>query len=162
MSIHDHAEIGQRMEPQSSFMIKRVAKEDFELLSHLRNQLWPQDSIAEHIKDFTDLSSTHGHVAFMAFDAKIAIAFAEVSLRFYVNGCHHRPVGFIEGLWCKDGYRNLGIGQRLSAQCEEWARENGAKELATDAYLENEMAHKAYQNWGFEMTETVVYFRKKL
>ena len=150
------------MEPQTSIKIQRAEKQDFSLLGRLRHQLWPEDSVEAHIKDFTDLHDTHGHTAFLAFHNHTAIAFAEVSLRFYANGCLHRPVAFLEGLWCAEDWRHKGLGERLTKICEDWGRKNGARELATDAYLDNETAHQAYQKWGFEMTEKVVYFRKKL
>lgn len=150
------------MKQQMLANIKIAEKADFALLGTLRHQLWPEDTIEAHIKDFTDLAETYGHTAFIAFHEKQAVAFAEVSLRFYANGCLHRPVGFIEGLWCRDEYRHHGLGERLTSRCEDWARDHGAKELATDAYLDNELAHAAYRKWGFEETERVVYFRKTL
>ena len=48
------------------------------------------------------------------------------------------------------------------AAVERWVREQGCSELASDALLANEASHRAHAACGFEETERVVYFRKRL
>ncbi len=43
-----------------------------------------------------------------------------------------------------------------------WAKERGLTELASDALLDNSVSHAAHKAIGFEETERVVYFRKRL
>jgi aminoglycoside 6'-N-acetyltransferase I len=44
----------------------------------------------------------------------------------------------------------------------DWARARGCRELASDALLDNEASQRAHRALGFEETERVVYFSKKL
>ena len=151
-------------------IIKKAEKSDFPLVAELRHRLWPQDSVAEHQSELQELSEIAPLCDFIAYDTTsdggydtdTAVAFAEASIRPYANGCLYRPVAFLEGIWCAYDYQNLGIGAALIAEVEKWGKAQGAKELGSDAYIENETAHSAHEKWGFEMTEKVVYFRKKL
>jgi len=131
----------------------------------LRAELWSDGTHEEHrefaavaIEDSTRLA------AFLARDDDgNALGFAEVSLRFdYVNGCSTSPVGFLEGLYVREPARRGGIARGLVAAIEHWARERGCTELASDALLENETAHRAHRAIGFAETERVVFFRKAL
>ena len=150
------------MKPQTDIIIKKATDADWQTLSLLRHKLWPQDTAKAHEKDIQSLVQEMPYCVFIAYDGKDAIGFAETSLRPYVNGCLYRPAGFLEGIWVHPDYQKQAIGQALVKICEGWAKENGAKEMASDAYLENKAAHHAHAGWGFDMTEKVVYFRKKL
>ena len=142
--------------------IFKIEEPDFEKLASLRHKLWPQDTIEEHIAEITDLTSNHDYHAWLACEGAQPIGFMELSLRPYVNGCLYRPVAFLEGIYCLPDYRQRGIGTMLVEIAEGWARDHDIQELASDAYLENSLSHKAHARWGFAQTEKVVYFRKKL
>ena len=159
-----------KMKSLDHIIIKKADKSDFPIVSELRHRLWPQDSVAEHQSELQELSEIAPLCDFIAYDTASVgedgtltpVAFAEASMRPYANGCLYRPVAFLEGIWCEGGYQNLGIGAALIAEVEKWGKAQGAKELGSDAYLENEVSHSAHEKWGFAMTEKVVYFRKKL
>ena len=150
------------MKPESEVIIKIVTPAHYKELSLLRHKLWPQDTAKAHEADFQKLVQEMPYCAFLAYDGQEAIGFAEASLRPYVNGCLYRPAGFLEGIWVHPNYQKQNIGLKLVTYCERWAKENGAQEMASDAYLENTASHHAHQSWGFDITEKVVYFRKKL
>ena len=44
----------------------------------------------------------------------------------------------------------------------DWARHAGCREIASDAVLENSISHAVRRALGFEETERVVFFRRKL
>jgi aminoglycoside 6'-N-acetyltransferase I len=89
--------------------------------------------------------------------------FAEVSLRTdYVNGCATSPVAFLEGIYVSEPHRRRGLGRALVAAAEQWGREQGCRELGSDALLGNDLSHRFHGGAGFEETERVVYFRKPL
>jgi aminoglycoside 6'-N-acetyltransferase I len=58
--------------------------------------------------------------------------------------------------------RRTGVGRALIAAVEAWAREAGYAELGSDALLENEISLTAHAAIGFEATERLQYFRKRL
>jgi hypothetical protein len=45
---------------------------------------------------------------------------------------------------------------------EQWAREGGFVELASDALSTNHLSHSAHKALGFEPVEEIVVFRKSL
>ena len=103
-------------------------------------------------------------MAFLARDNHgEALGFAEASLRFdYVNGCSTSPVGFLEGLYVRRHARRQGISRGLVAAVEQWVRDRGCSELASEALLENGDSHEMHRRIGFEETERMIYFLKKL
>ena len=154
------------MKPQIALNIKKVTSSAFTQCAQLRHKLWPQDTVDAHLADITALYQEHPYCAFIAYESDEPIGFVEASMKPYVNGCLYRPVGFIEGLWIAPSHQHQEsdhyIAKSLIAPCARWAKENGAQELASDAYLENTLSHQAHREWGFDMTEKVVYFRKTL
>jgi len=91
------------------------------------------------------------------------VGFSETSFRQdYVNGCETSPVAFLEGIYVEPGARREGVARALVREAETWARKSGCSEFASDALLENSASHKMHTALGFDETERVVYFRKKL
>jgi aminoglycoside 6'-N-acetyltransferase I len=89
--------------------------------------------------------------------------FAEASIRRdYVNGCETTPVVFLEGIYVEPAHRRRGVARALCAAVEGWGRAAGVKEFASDALLDNQESHRMHRALGFEETERVVYFRKRL
>ncbi len=130
----------------------------------LRAELWPDGACEDH-QDFAAaaLAQPQRLVAFLARADTEAVGFAEASLRHdYVNGCSTSPVGFLEGLYVRGHARGRGIARALVTAVEQWVRERGCSELASDALLDNEQSHAVYRTIGFIETERVVYFLKPL
>ena len=150
-----------------SIQIYKCQETDFKDIAVIRHKLWPHETLDEHVAEITDLMTHYDYHAWLAYDGdktdkKEAIGFMELSVRPYVNGCLYRPVAFLEGIYCQPDYQQRGIGAQLVEIAEEWAKNKSIQELASDAYLENSLSHKAHARWGFAQTEKVVYFRKKL
>ena len=38
-----------------------------------------------------------------------------------------KPVGYLEGIFIKEGYQNKGYAKELLAECEVWAKGNGCQ-----------------------------------
>lgn len=88
--------------------------------------------------------------------------YVEVGIRAYADGCRTSPVGYIEGWYVDPDVRRSGYGRALLAAAEEWARERGYSEMASDARLGNDISLKAHQSSGYEVVGRVVQFRKPL
>lgn len=129
----------------------------------LRQALWPDEDAAQHAADIEGMLS-RGGIGFLAFDRSgNAIAFAEAALRQdYVNGTDRSPVGFLEGWYVAPQWRGKGLGRALVAAVEDWVRDQGCAEFASDALIDNTASLAAHAACGFEETERVVYFRKRL
>lgn len=130
----------------------------------LRMALWPADR-SEHLSEMTALCAQPGRYAqFIAYAKDGALqGLVEVALRSdYVNGTDSSPVGFLEGLYVAPAFRQQGVAALLVKTAEQWAREQGCIEMASDALLDNSASHAMHRALGFEETERVVYFRKPL
>jgi aminoglycoside 6'-N-acetyltransferase I len=150
---------------KETWQVRRAIEADVGAWAELRAALWPGDDAATHAAEIRHaLTQSQDAVAFLAIDADgHARGFAEATLRRdYVNGTESSPVGFLEGWYVVPEARGSGAGRALVATVEEWTREQGCSELASDALLDNEPSHRAHAACGFEETERVVYFRKRL
>ncbi len=128
----------------------------------LRMALWPAER-AEHQQEMQDLCAQPGRYAqFVAYSSLgEPQGLVEVALRSdYVNGTESSPVGFLEGLYVAPSFRRQGIAAMLVRTAEQWVKEQGCTEMASDALLDNTASHAMHQALGFEETERVVYFRK--
>ena len=141
--------------------IRKITEQDIPHWIAMRKKLWPHASYDE-LKDAEHLFKAENFVCFFAEMETELVGFIELALRPYVNGCDTSPVAFIEGIWVDDRYQKQGIGHRLVEKAEEWAKSLSLKELASDTRIESTHSIHAHNSWGFEETERVVYFRKKL
>ena len=131
----------------------------------LRRALWPEASREQHGAEMRSLVANPGRYRqLIAYSrSREAIGFAEASLRTdYVNGTESSPVAFLEGLYVAPQARRQGVATALVAAIADWARSTGCRELASDAGLENSISHVVHLALGFEETERVVFFRKRL
>ena len=152
--------------------IRHVTPADADQWLALRAALWPEedDSSLESAVDrfFTEARLTPGLmpeavlVAEVEEPTPILIGFAEVSRRPYAEGCDTTPVGFLEGWYVVPEYRCKGVGRALVAASENWARELGCSEFASDALAENNVSAEAHRALGFEEVEIIRCFRKDL
>ncbi len=89
------------------------------------------------------------------------VGFLELSVRNYADGCTG-PTPFVESWYVDAEVQGQGIGRKLMAAAEEWARSKGYRELASDAEFENVVSHAAHRAIGFDEVERIVQFRKVL
>jgi aminoglycoside 6'-N-acetyltransferase I len=154
-----------RARPARSMLIRPARAEDAAAWAGLRVALWPEEDPGRHPGDIRDiLGRPRGAVAFLAVDATgAATGFAEATVRVdYVNGTDSSPVGFLEGLYVVPEHQRRGIGRALVDAACQWTLQQGCSELASDTWLHNVSGQRAHAAYGFEETERVVYFRKRL
>lgn len=142
------------------------ALEHVEPWARLRAALWPGETAKEHRRELvqTFLSGEAGAAAFVAERGpRDVVGFAEAALRVdYVNGCETSPVLFLEGIFVRPDHRRQGVARLLCDAVAQWGRARGCREFASDAALDNVASHRFHAAFGFEETERVVFFRKKL
>jgi aminoglycoside 6'-N-acetyltransferase I len=101
-------------------------------------------------------------VVLVAEDPSGLLGFAEVSIRAYAEGCDSEGVGYLEGWYVLPDARGRGIGARLVAAAEAWARSVGCVEFASDAEVENVSSAAAHRALGFTEVGLIRCFRKDL
>ncbi len=131
----------------------------------MRTELWP-DSVEEHstaINSYFEGTPTFiDHVIVCENDTADLIGFAELRIRNYGEGSVHTAVPFLEGWFVDASYRSQGVGALLIAGAEEWARNLGYSELASDADINNHSSIAAHVALGFQETGRSVCFLKPL
>src|SRR3954451_5332213 len=91
------------------------------------------------------------------------VGFVEVDLRSHADGCNPvQAVGYIEGWYVAEECRCSGVGRKLVAKAEDWARSHGCVEIASDAVIDNEVSQRAHGALGYEVVDRCVHYRKRL
>jgi aminoglycoside 6'-N-acetyltransferase I len=91
-----------------------------------------------------------------------AIGFLELRIRNCAEGSDARAVPYVEGLYVEAEHRRRRIAARLVAAAERWARAAGYAELASDTPVDNAASIAAHRALGFEITDRIVCFLKRL
>jgi aminoglycoside 6'-N-acetyltransferase I len=140
----------------------KIAQDDFNEWLDLALTLWPDYQTAEMQVILTSILNSPREDGFIVRDEnENAIAFMNISLRSdYVPGATHRPVAYVEGIYVKDEYRNQGVGTALIQAAQQWGRDRGCLELASDALIENTASHEFHTKMGFREVERTVFFIK--
>jgi aminoglycoside 6'-N-acetyltransferase I len=149
--------------------IRQAKPADRDQLAQLRAALWPNTSAAEHARELEPIlaGDTPGAMPLINFVAEAEdgtlAGFAEVDLRSHADGCDPaRPVGYLEGWYVTAECRRTGVGRRLLAVAEEWARSHGCVEMASDTWIDNQPSQSCHQALGFEVVDRCVHYRKAL
>ena len=125
-------------------------------------ELWPHHPVEEFAEEYTSLLADDARGLFLAFADGVPAGFAECSLRHdYVEGTVSSPVGYLEGICVRETARRRGIARMLLSACEDWAREKGCTEFASDCELTNIESQGFHRAVGFtEANRLVAYVRK--
>ncbi|TDM47639.1 GNAT family N-acetyltransferase [Macrococcoides goetzii] len=144
-------------------MIQPLTLEKLDTVTNLALRLWPDNIYEDLIDEFKSLIDHDNQRVFLYHDNHLDIGFAHVSLRVaYVEGTETSPVGFLEGIYVLPEYRNCGIARALITACEQFAKENGCTEFASDCELTNIDSILMHEKLGFEETNRIVCFKKKI
>lgn len=131
----------------------------------MRTELWP-DSVEEHSRAinsyFERIPTFIDQVIVCENDNADLIGFAELRIRNYAEGSENTAVPYLEGWFVDASYRNQGVGALLIAGAEDWARNLGYCELASDADINNHSSIAAHLALGFQEVGRSVCFLKIL
>jgi aminoglycoside 6'-N-acetyltransferase I len=143
--------------------IRAVERSDAAEWLRMRTTLWPSDGHAEEIEEyFRAGGSPLLTIVFVAERPDGLAGFIELGLRPYAEGCASSPVPFIEGWYVDDDVRRTGVGAALIRTAEDWARNSGYTEIASDVELENDVSIAAHHAIGYEEVTRLVCFRRAL
>jgi aminoglycoside 6'-N-acetyltransferase I len=143
--------------------IRRATREDKPEWLRMRYELWPEadfDILRNEQEKILGDPMTPVFVLERS-DGRLG-GFIETGTRKYADGCETSPVGYIEGWFVDMDLRTQGHGVALVRTAENWARDQGLKEMASDTWLENEASLKAHLAMGYEEVERLIHFAKTL
>lgn len=133
--------------------IRPARPEDRDSVLKMMAKLWPDES---------EFEFSPGQIFVWERGEGGLGGFSEYSVRSFVDGCSIMPCPHVEGWWVDEDLRRQGIGGALIAAIEDWSRAQGFTELGSDTLLENMLSRTVHPRLGFEPTEQIQYFRKRL
>jgi aminoglycoside 6'-N-acetyltransferase I len=142
--------------------VRAATHVDADAVARLRHALWPEGPEDEHRRELERLFARGQRAVLVAEERSRLLGFVELSIRAYAEGCTTDRVGFLEGWYVVPEARGRGVGRRLVASAEDWARSMGCTEFASDANAENEASAAAHRALGFEDAGLIRCFRKDL
>ena len=132
-------------------MIRQASKPDIKIIAGLAVLLWDDNSIEDLANEFAALMQRDNACC------------AQCELRSdYVEGTETSPVGYLEGIFVLENYRNKGYAKELLYACEAWAKEKGCKEFASDCELDNTDSFRFHMAMQFTEANRIICFTKKL
>ncbi len=149
---------------EQNYRVREVTANDASEWFRLRKLLWDESSDDEHRMEMLDIYEHHETqlVLVAETDGGRMVGFLEASIRPFVEDCHSDHVGYLEGWFVEEKYRKHGIGRKLVKAAEDWARQKGCAEMASDSEIGNDLSLQAHQNLGYQETSRLVHLRKDL
>ena len=144
-------------------MIRKAERSDSVKIAPLVNKLWPEHSAQELIRIIEEYMGNANSCVYVCETGEDLIGTALCCLRYgYVEGCDTSPVGYLEGVFVEEAYRRQGIACAIVKECEEWAKEKGCSEFASDCELTNTTSLHFHLDIGFEEENRLICFKKRI
>lgn len=144
-------------------MVKRAEGDGLAAAAKLAALLWGHHSASGLAREFAEVEDSGKGRFFLKYVGDEPVGFAQCQLRYdYVEGTATSPVGYLEGIFVKEGYRGMGYAGELLRACEAWARERGCREFASDCEAGNTASARFHAAMGFAEANRIVCFTKKL
>lgn len=143
--------------------IRKAEIQDLPVLAQLSCKLWPHHTVDEMLTEYGVGIENRDDAFFLAYAEETAIGFAQCGLRRdYVEGTSSSPIGYLEGIYVEDEYREQGVARALLSACESWAKAKGCTEFASDCELTNTDSLRFHLNVGFEEANRIICFAKRI
>ena len=150
-------------ELNESGRLRQASPGDATAAAELACELWPDHTPEEMTAEYKSLLAGEDAAVFLYEKNDRPVAFAQCQLRHdYVEGTETSPVGYLEGICVKEEERRKGIAHRMLLACENWAKDHGCTEFASDCELTNIESQKFHQAVGFEEANRIVAYVRKI
>ena len=143
--------------------IRMASADQLSELTELVLQLWPDHDPGEMRSELAQHFTEGNGAYYLAWENGGPVGFAQCQLRRdYVEGTESSPVGYLEGIFVAEDYRRQGIARTLLRACENWSKEQGCTEFASDCELTNTESLLFHLKLGFLEANRIICFTKKL
>lgn len=144
-------------------MIIKASINDSAAVATLAAKMWDSHSVEELTAEFEGLILREDAAVFLLRENGRNIGFAQCQLRRdYVEGTDSSPVGYLEGIYVDEAFRHRGYARELLGRCEQWARDMGCTEFASDCELDNTKSLAFHLSVGFDEAKRIICFTKKI
>lgn len=144
-------------------MIKEANENDINTLANLAILLWDSHSVQDLANEFYGIIASDDARFFIKYEKDIPVGFAQCQLRYdYVEGTNTSPVGYLEGIFVKEEYRNKNYARQLLKECEKWSKSKNCTEMASDCEIDNNDSFNFHKSMKFQEANRIICFTKKL
>ena len=149
---------------QPDVKIRLLQNTDATEWRRLREALWPEQTPAENSREMAEIMADLMQMpVFVAERPEGGLCgLLEVAIRDRAYGCTTTKIGYLEGWFVDSEWRQRGIGGRLVAAAEGWARAQGCTEMASDTNGSYAISPTAHARSGYQEVHRDIYFRKDL
>lgn len=141
--------------------IEVISSENVRQLVELGLELWHYYSFDEEFESYKSIIASENEICYIARHREQYITFIHLSTRNdYVEGAGDLPVAYIEGIYVKPSYQKQGLAKKLTKVAEDWDRQKGFKQIASDTDLGNSVRIDFHKKNGFTEVERIVCFVK--
>lgn len=160
---HKERGISDGIEWERMKMVRSAEVNDLGVLAELAALLWQNHSAEDLFQKFSKIMSNGASQFFLLYEKDLPVGFAQCQLRHdYVEGTETTPVGYLEGIFVKEEYRNQGYARELLTACEAWAKRNGCHEFASDCEIDNISGFRFHKAMNFAEANRIICFTKRL
>ncbi|MCL2425526.1 MAG: GNAT family N-acetyltransferase [Oscillospiraceae bacterium] len=137
--------------------------EHLESWTKLAIMLFPDSTFEEELKFHKEIVESEKEVGFLYEKDDRLVGFMNISIRSdYVNGTDTSPVVYIEAIYVLSEYRKYGIGRKFIEHAEQYAKQKGITQLASDCFIDNTISESFHKSCGFVEKERVICFVKNV
>ena len=152
-----------RQEDKPVIQITKATPQKAAAVAALAIRMWEDNTLEGLTAEFEEMLRSDEAAIYLLYADNQPVAFAQCQLRHdYVEGTETSPVGYLEGIYVDDACRGRGYAKMLLYACEDWARDMGCTEFASDCELDNTGSLAFHLAMGFEEANRVICFAKKL
>ena len=144
---------------ESQVQIRSPRPEDSRRLAELASQLGYSSTAFDVEKRLAGFEHSPDHAVFVAELNGEVVGWIGVFIYRCVEADARAE---INGLLVDERVRSRGIGVKLVAQAEEWARRRGSDGIGVRSNVIRERAHAFYERLGYKHVKTQKTFRKDL
>jgi len=142
-----------------NIIIRTVKKSDAKRIASLSVQLEHSMSESEAKERLAVILKNKTQALFVAQDKSEVLGYVSVSANYeLLNGVQCR----IGGLVVDAQARGRGLGTKLMAKAEEWAKSKGSKTMKLSSNVKRIDSHRFYEKIGYLKTKEQAAFSKKL
>ena len=144
-------------------IIEEANQSNLDELTKLALKLWPDNTWNTLRPEFEELLESEKDIVYLANVEGSYVGFIHMSIRTdYVEGSSSSPVGYVEGIYVEDNFRNKGIAKKLVQAGEHWSKALGCTEIASDTQLDNYESQQFHEKIGFREAGRIVAYIKDL
>lgn len=143
--------------------VEELSLSNVRYLTELVLELWPDCEFEEEYEEYRKRIGLENEICYLIKEQEHYIAFIHLTIRNdYVEGAENLPIAYLEGIYVRPDFRKKGVAKKLIVVAEEWVKQKGLGQIASDAPITNLSSIEFHTKTGFSEVERIVCFVKNL